>query len=57
MMKIKLVKSYIGLKPAQKKTLAALGLRKPNQIVEAPDNPSIAGMINKVEKFVEVIER
>lgn len=56
-MKIKLIKSYIGLKPAQKKTLAALGLRKPNQIVEAPDNPSIAGMVNKVEKFVEVIEK
>ncbi len=56
-MKIKLVKSYIGLKPAQKKTLAALGLRKLNQIVEAPDNPSIAGMLNKVEKFVEVIEK
>lgn len=55
-MKIKLMTSHIGLKPVQKKTLRALGLRKPQQTVEQPDNECIAGMVRKVEKFVEVIK-
>ncbi len=54
-MKIRLKKSYIGLKPSQKKTLAALGLKKPNQILEVKDNESVTGMINKVKTFIEVI--
>ncbi len=55
-MKIRLKKSYIGLKPDQKKTLAALGLKKPNQVLEVKDNECVAGMINKVRTFVEVIK-
>ncbi|WP_045213005.1 50S ribosomal protein L30 [Desulfonatronovibrio magnus] len=55
-MKVKLIKSYIGLKPDQKKTLRALGLRKLHQTIEAPDNKCIEGMVRKVSKFVEVIK-
>jgi large subunit ribosomal protein L30 len=54
-MKIRLKKSFIGLKPGQKKTLTALGFKKPNQILEVKDNECVAGMINKVKTFVEVI--
>ncbi|WP_291323153.1 50S ribosomal protein L30 [Desulfonatronospira sp.] len=54
-MKIKLKKSFIGLKPVQKKTLKALGFKRPNQVLEVQDNPSIKGMIKKVQSFVEVV--
>ncbi|MFO7728455.1 MAG: 50S ribosomal protein L30 [Desulfonatronovibrio sp.] len=55
-MKIRLKRSFIGLKPNQKKTLTALGFKKPNQILEVEDNECVAGMINKVETFIEVIK-
>jgi len=55
-MKIRLKKSFIGLKPKQKKTLAALGFTKPNQVLEVKDNDCVAGMVNKVKTFVEVIK-
>ncbi|MFP4167698.1 MAG: 50S ribosomal protein L30 [Desulfonatronovibrionaceae bacterium] len=53
-MKIRLVRSFIGLNPAQKKTLRALGVKKINQVRELPDNPCVQGMVNKVKHFVEV---
>ncbi len=55
-MKIRLKKSFIGLKPDQRKTLSALGFKKPNQVLEVRDNECVAGMINKVKTFVEVIK-
>ncbi len=55
-MKIRLKKSFIGLKPVQRKTLSALGFKKPNQVLEVSDNECVAGMINKVKTFVEVIK-
>lgn len=55
-MKIRLKKSFIGLKPSQKKTLTALGFKKNNQVVEVKDNDCVAGMINKVKTFVEVLK-
>jgi large subunit ribosomal protein L30 len=55
-MKIRLKKSFIGLKPDQRKTLTALGFKKPNQVLEVRDNECVAGMINKVKTFVEVIK-
>ncbi len=55
-MRIKLKKSFIGLKPKHKKTLTALGFKKPNQVLEVKDNECVAGMINKVKSFVEVIK-
>lgn len=53
-MKIKLIRSFIGLSPTQKKTLTALGLKKINQVREIADNSCVHGMVDKVKHFVEV---
>ncbi|MFD1207108.1 MULTISPECIES: 50S ribosomal protein L30 [Sporosarcina] len=55
-LEITLTKSVIGAKPAQRKTVEALGLRKLNQTVEHEDNVAIRGMINKVSHLVTVKE-
>lgn len=52
--KITLIKSTIKKSGNQKKTVAALGLRKINQTVEKELNPSIEGMINKVKHLIKV---
>jgi len=54
--KIKQTKSRIGAPKDQRMTLDALGLRKLNKVVEVEDNPSMRGMINKVNHLVTVIE-
>ena len=56
-LEITLTKSVIGSKPAQRKTVEALGLRKLNQMVEHQDNVAIRGMINKVSHLVTVSEQ
>ena len=56
MLKVKQIKSKIGCKPDQVKTLAALGLRKINQVKEHEDNQVVRGMIYKVRHLVEVVE-
>lgn len=55
-LRITLVKSGIGYKDDQKRTLAALGLKRLNMTVERPDNPSVRGMVNKVQHLVQVEE-
>ncbi len=55
-LEITLTKSVIGSKPAQRKTVEALGLRKLNQVVEHQDNVAIRGMINVVDHLVTVKE-
>jgi ribosomal protein L30, bacterial/organelle len=52
--KIKQVKSKIKCPKVQKLTLAALGLKKVNAVVEHEDTPSILGMVNKVRHLVVV---
>lgn len=54
--KIKLVKSLIGQKEDQKKTVAALGLKKLNYLKEVTDTPQIRGMLFKVKHLVSVEE-
>jgi len=54
MLKITQVRSKIGYKPKARATLEALGLRKIRQTVELPDNPSIRGMIKKIEYLLKV---
>lgn len=54
-MKIKLVRSYIGCSPKQRKVLAALGLKKIGQEKEVKDNDAMRGMVSKVPHMVEVI--
>ncbi|WP_153732612.1 50S ribosomal protein L30 [Sporosarcina obsidiansis] len=55
-LEVTLTKSVIGSKPAQRKTVEALGLRKLNQTVEHQDNDAIRGMITKVNHLVTVKE-
>jgi large subunit ribosomal protein L30 len=51
---IKLVKSFIGANQRQRNTLRALGLRKMQQEVSQKATPQILGMINKIQRWVEV---
>ena len=56
-LEITLTKSLIGAKPAQRKTIEALGLRKMHQTVEHADNEAIRGAITKVAHLVTVTEK
>ena len=56
MIKVKQIKSKIGCKPAQVKTLESLGLRRIGQVKEHDDTGVIRGMIYKVRHLVEVVE-
>tara|TARA_Y100000768_G_C23747750_1_gene572424 strand:+ start:424 stop:597 length:174 start_codon:yes stop_codon:yes gene_type:complete len=56
MLKITQIKSAIGYKPKAKLTLAALGLKRINQIVEKVDTPQIRGMIKKIDYLIKVEE-
>jgi large subunit ribosomal protein L30 len=53
---IRLIKSTIGRKPAQRKTVRALGLKKINSVVVHEKNLPIMGMIQTVRHLVEVEE-
>ena len=53
---IRQVRSALGRKSDQRRTLIALGLRRVHQQVEKPDIPQIRGMIEKVSHLVEVME-
>ncbi len=54
--KVTQVRSKINRPQDQKRTLAALGLRKLNQTVEHDATPTIVGMVNKVKHLVSVEE-
>jgi large subunit ribosomal protein L30 len=54
MIKIKLVRSYIGAPAKLKKVVKGLGLRKIDQVVERPDDEAIRGMVAKIPHLVEV---
>ncbi len=54
MLTIKLVRSYIGCSPKQRKTLVALGLRKIRQERSYEDTPVVRGMVERVKHLVEV---
>jgi large subunit ribosomal protein L30 len=49
-------KSAIGYKENQKRTIAALGLRKLGHSVDLPDNRAVRGMINTVRHLVVYTE-
>lgn len=55
-LRITWTKSAIGYAVDQKRTIRALGLRKLHQSVEQDDQPSIRGMIRKVNHLVTVEE-
>lgn len=52
--KVTMIKSVIKRPKNQRLTLEALGLYKIGQSVEHEENPSILGMINKVNHLVSV---
>ena len=55
-LQIKQIKSSIGYKRKAKATLAALGLRKINQVVEQKNTDQIRGMIKTIPYLLEVKE-
>ena len=50
------IKSKIGRPERQKRTLAALGLKKINHTVEHEVTPQIMGMVNAVKHLVKTEE-
>ncbi|RKX96628.1 MAG: 50S ribosomal protein L30 [Spirochaetes bacterium] len=54
--KVKLVRSLIGIPEKQRRIVRALGLRKLNKIRIHKDTSSIRGMITKVNHLV-IVER
>ena len=54
MIKVTLVRSRIGIKPKQRGTLRALGLRKIGSTNTLPDRPEVRGMIARVPHLVKV---
>ncbi len=55
-LKITLVKSTIGQKPAKVATVRSLGLKKINSSVIQDDSDSVRGMIASVSHLVKVEE-
>ena len=55
-LQVQLVRSPLGRKPNQRKTVVALGLRRMRQIVIVDGTPSVLGMVETVAHLVEVKE-
>ena len=55
-LKITLVRSTIGSKPAHRATVQTLGLRKIGQSVVREDTPGNRGLVNAVRHLVTVDE-
>ena len=53
---VKLIKSGIGRKSDQKKTLIGLGLNRIGKIRELEDTPSVRGMVKKVSHLVKIVK-
>jgi len=56
MIKIKLIGSPIGRVALQKRSVAALGLRKMNQVVSKPDTPSFRGVVRKLPHLLAIVD-
>ncbi|ABK43384.1 LSU ribosomal protein L30P [Magnetococcus marinus MC-1] len=56
MIKVKLVRSFVGRPDKQRRICASLGLHKMNRVKELPDNAAIRGQINKVCHLVSVVD-
>ena len=54
--KVTLIKSTIGQKPAKRATVKALGLKKINSVVEHDANDAIMGMVKSVAHLLKVEE-
>ena len=56
-LKVTQIRSAIGIKPKQRGTLRALGLRGIGQSNTLPDRPEIRGMVARVPHLVSVEEK
>ena len=54
--KIKQVRSIVGVPSDQVKVVRALGLKKKDQIVEHAASATIMGMVNKVSHIVSIVD-
>lgn len=54
--KIRQIRSTIGVPEKLRKVVRGLGLRKIDHTVERPDTPAIWGMVRKVPHLVEVVK-
>jgi large subunit ribosomal protein L30 len=55
MLKIKQIKSLIGICESQRRTIKGLGLGKINRVVKKPDTMAIRGMVTKVQHLLSVV--
>jgi large subunit ribosomal protein L30 len=55
-LKITQIRSAIGRKQAQKRTIRALGIRRMHQTVTHNDTPQIRGMVDRVSHLVKLEE-
>jgi large subunit ribosomal protein L30 len=55
-LKVRQVRSAIGVKPKHRGTLRALGLGRIGKTNNLPDRPEIRGMLARVPHLVEVTE-
>lgn len=55
-LRLRLVRSTIGVGPRERATVRGLGLTRLNQEVERPDTPEIRGMVKKAHRWVAVQE-
>lgn len=55
-LKVTQIRSIIDRPFTQKRTIAALGLGRPNYVKVNNDTPQIRGMLNKVSHLVKVEE-
>jgi large subunit ribosomal protein L30 len=53
--RIQYYRSGIAFPETQKRVVRCLGLRKLNQVVERPDNPSMRGAVAKVPHLLRII--
>ncbi len=53
---IRQYKSAIGSKESARETLASLGLRRPGNVVEREDSPSLRGQLRKIAHLVHIEE-
>ena len=56
MLKITLKKSVIGATPKNRRTVAALGLKKTGRVAYHEDSKTLQGMIRKVRHLLEIEE-
>lgn len=54
--KVKLVRSRIGITPQQRRMLDALGLRRLQKVKVFNDTPAIRGIIRKVPHLVAIVD-